>query len=249
MKKLLFILSIFALISGCSQDSNSSNDGFESNSSQDGQGGSLATFALKGDYLYVVDESDLTVFSIVNAADPVQVNSVSIGFNIETLFSYKDYLYIGSQNGMFIYSIENPEFPQYLSDVEHFTSCDPVVANDTTAFVTLWSATICGTTLNQLEVYDITNITNPVLLNTRGLVSPKGLGLYGDYLFVCDDEIKVFDVSDPQNSVLVHTIARSAFDVIIRENLLIAVGENGVFQYQLNPNEINNTTFLSSIEF
>lgn len=231
---------------GCSQDS---QDGSFSESNQDGQGGSLAIFALKGDYLYAVDEQDLTVFSVVDPSDPVQVNQVEIGFRIETLFSYKEYLYIGSQNGMFIYSIENPEFPQQLSEVAHFTSCDPVVANDTTAFVTLWSDIGCGNTVNQLEIYDVTDVENPTLLNIRQLTFPKGLGLYGDYLFVCDDEIKIFDISDPSNSILVNTINKLAFDVIIRDNLLIAIGESGLYQYQLDPSDIQNTTLLSSITF
>ncbi|MFC7357635.1 LVIVD repeat-containing protein [Jejudonia soesokkakensis] len=246
MRKVFYIVIVFIFSFGCSQDSQDSNF---SEGNQDGQGGSLAIFALKGDYLYAVDEQDLTVFSIANPSDPVQVNQVQIGFRIETLFSYKEYLYIGSQNGMYIYSIENPEFPQQLSEVAHFTSCDPVVANETTAFVTLWSDIGCGNTVNQLEIYDVTNVEMPLLLSTRQLTFPKGLGLYGDYLFVCDDEIKVFDISAPSNSVLVHNINRLAFDVIIKDNLLIAIGDTGLYQYQLDPTNIQNTALLSSFTF
>ncbi|GHC53172.1 LVIVD repeat-containing protein [Ulvibacter litoralis] len=246
MKKILYILGIALLGYSCTNDG--TNESAMDSNSMDGQGGSLAIFAIYGDYLYTVDENDLTVFNISTAADPVQVNSVPIGFNIETLFGFGDYLYIGSQNGMFIYSIENPEFPEYLSDVQHFTSCDPVVANETHAFVTLWSDLGCGTSVNQLEIYDISDVLNPSLISVRELVFPKGLGFYGNYLFVCDDEIKVFDISDPENSVLVHNINRLAFDVIIRENLLIAVGSEGIYQYQLDPNNIENTVELSAIE-
>ncbi|MEL6484438.1 MAG: hypothetical protein AAFP96_06280, partial [Bacteroidota bacterium] len=162
---------------------------------------------------------------------------VSIGFNIETLFAYKDFLYIGSRNGMFIYSILNPEFPEKLSQVEHFTACDPVVANDTYSFVTLHSNTFCGNDINVLEIYDITNAQEPMLVSRRNLIFPRGLGLYGDYLVVCDDEIKIFDISDAANSKLVQTIDRFAFDVIISGDLLIAIGENGLFQYQLSSSE------------
>ncbi|WP_170152864.1 LVIVD repeat-containing protein [Ulvibacter antarcticus] len=233
------------LIIGCS-DENNNGSSFESN--QGGQGGSLAKFTLSGDYLYTVDENDLNVFNISTATDPVQVNTIPIGFGIETIFGFRDYLYIGSQSGMFIYNIENPEFPEYLSDVQHFTACDPVVANDTNAYVTLWSDIGCGNTVNQLEIYDITNIVDPLLISVRELVSPKGLGLYGNYLIVCDDEIKIFDVSDPENSVLVHNINRAVFDVIIRGNLLIAVGSEGIYQFQLDPNVLENTVELSTIE-
>jgi hypothetical protein len=215
----------------------------------DGQGGSLATFTLKGDYLYVADEFDLNVFNIAQANDPVLVNTVPIGFDIETLFGYKEYLYIGSRNGMYIYSITQPEFPQELASVQHFTACDPVVANDSLAFVTLHSNNICGSDINVLEIYDITNITEPILISSRNLFSPKGLGLYGDYVIVCDDEIKIFDISDPSNSRLVNAINKQAFDVIIRDNLLIAVGESGLYQYSLTTTDEGvDYSLLSTID-
>lgn len=242
---LSFILLLF-IFASCSNDSTSDgNNEFAT----DGQGGSLAKFTLRGDYLYTVDENDLNVFNVSDTRRPVLVNTVTIGFGIETLFSYGSYLYIGSRNGMFIYTVDNPEFPVQLSEVQHFTSCDPVVANENYAFVTLWSELGCGTTLNQLEIYDIEDPTSPILLSVRNLTFPKGLGLYGDYLFVCDDEIKVFDVSNPEESILVHAIDRLAFDVIIRGNLLIAVGETGLFQYALNPENIEAPEFLSAINY
>ena len=191
MKKALYIIAVLTIIS-CSSDSSSSSN--ESSSFAAGQGGSLASFTIVGDFLYTVDDNSLNVFSITNPENPVKVNDVSIGFRIETLFSYKQYLYVGSQEGMFIYSIENPEEPQYKSDVQHFTACDPVIANSTHAFVTLHTNTICGNDTNVLEIYDVSEVLNPVLISSRNLTSPIGLGLYNDYLFVCDNEVKIFDV-------------------------------------------------------
>ncbi len=238
MKKYIFMVLLTILFLNCSSDSsNAGNDVFVGENASDGQGGSLATFTLKGDYLYTVDYSDLHVFNITDIKNPVLVNTVPIGFDIETLFSYNEYLYIGSRNGMFIYGLTNPEFPEKLSEVQHFTACDPVVANDTHAFVTLHSNTFCGNDINVLEVYDVKDVTAPILINSRNLVAPKGLGLYGDFLIVCDDEIKVFDVSDPTTSTLVTSVQKSAFDVIISGDLLIAVGETGLFQYKLAPDE------------
>lgn len=247
MKKYLYILILSLAVISC--DSDSSNSESQVPTTADGQGGSLARFTLKGNYLYTVDNFGLNVFNVADTKDPVKVNSVPVGFNIETLFSYKDYLYIGSQNGMFIYSLENPEFPNKLSSVEHFTACDPVIANDTHAFVTLHSETFCGNDINVLEVYDVTNVTEPILLNSRNLTFPRGLGLYGDFLFVCDDEIKVFNVSNPAESKLVTSIKRSSFDVIIRNDLLIAIGESGLYQYSLSNDseEGVSVTELSSI--
>nr|WP_299343548.1 hypothetical protein [Allomuricauda sp.] len=248
MKRIIALLFLCAMIWNCSSDSSDSGqDGAPIN--QDGQGGSLATFTLKGDYLYVVDQFDLNVFQLNDVLEPVFVNKVAVGFDIETLFGYKDYLYIGSTTGMFIYSLNNPEFPTKLSRVQHFTACDPVVANDTHAFVTLHSDTFCGNDINLLEIYDVRDVTNPILISSRNLIFPRGLGLFGNYLIVCDDEIKVFDVSDPKQSKLVNSIDRQAFDVIISDNLLIAIGETGLFQYKLDPSEGGiSFTELSSIQ-
>lgn len=243
MKKIILLVALLLLSFSCDNDSDTTGNTFTEN----GQGGSLARFALYQDYLYVVDDTNLNVFSITDLENPVQVNTVPIGFDIETLFVYKTYLYIGSRNGMFIYDAQSPEEPAYLSDVQHFTACDPVIANDTHAFVTLHSNIGCGTDVNLLEIYDVTDVTNPVLISSRNLTRPIGIGLYSDYLFVCDDEVKVFDVSDPENSQLVTSIDVSAFDVIINSGILVLIGEDGLYQFSLDDSDINNIQHLSTI--
>lgn len=243
MKKyFLFLIPLIVL--SCESDGNSAALQSDSNT---GQGGSLARFVIKDNYLYTVDNEDLNVFSIINPQEPVQVNTVPIGFDIETLFNYRDYLYVGSRNGMFIYGTSDPEAPNQLSAVQHFTACDPVVANDSHAFVTLHANIGCGTDVNILEIYDIADITNPVLVSSRNLTRPIGLGLYHNYLFVCDDEVKIFDVSDPENAVLVNSIDRNTFDVIIQGNLLVLIGDEGLYQYSLDQTDIQNINSLSVI--
>lgn len=243
MKKIYIILFALLFICSCETDGNSNS----SEASDVGQGGSLARFTILNDYLYTVDDRWLNVFNIATTNNPVLVNRAFIGFDIETLVSYKDYLYIGSRTGMFIYDTVNPEAPSQLSAVQHFTACDPVIANDTHAYVTLDSSAGCGNNISALQVYNVENVTKPVLISQRNLIAPKGLGLYGNYLFVCDDEVKVFDVSDPENSKLVHSINVDAFDVIIFNNHLIVVGNDELTQYALDANDIKNTELLSRI--
>ncbi len=245
MKKYILILTALTLLS-CDSNSDSSGNNNEP-ISDTGKSGSLARFTTFNDYLYTVDNQDLNVFNISDNEDPVQVNEIHIGFNIETLFNYKEYLFIGSRNGMYIYSVDSPEQPEFLSQAQHFTACDPVVSNYTHAFVTLHSDIGCGTDVNVLEVYDVEDLQNPILISTRNLTRPIGLGLYGDYLIVCDDEVKIFDITDPENLQLVHNIDKNAFDVIINENLLILIGETGLYQYNLDEDNIQNTTELSTI--
>ena len=109
---------------------------------------------------------------------------------------------------------------------------------------------ICGGSLNELQTYDITDVENPELLNVRGLTNPKGLGLYHNYLIVCDDDVKIFDVSDPTNSIYITSIPIAlSIDVIIRENNLFVISEKGLYQYQLNPNAISSFQKMSEIKF
>jgi hypothetical protein len=148
---------------------------------------------------------------------------------------------------MSIYSTQNPEETKHLSDDQDFTAYDSVVANFTHAFVTLHTYIGCGTNINVLEIYDVNDVVNPVFISRRNLTKPIGLGLCGNYVIVCDDEVKMFDISDIENTTLVHSINREAFDVIINDNTLILIGENGLYQYRLNPNSIQNTEELSTI--
>ncbi|RDI57624.1 LVIVD repeat-containing protein [Flavobacterium glaciei] len=242
MKKIIsFVLFVF--IMGCS-DSDSTQNG------DIGQGGSLAVFAIKGNYLYGVDQMKLNVFSLINPEKPVKVNEITIGFDIETLFSYGDNLFIGSRNGMFIYSITNPENPTKLSSVQHFTACDPVIANSTHSYVTLNSNATCGNNTNVLQVYDTKDLTNPKLIHSRTLSQPKGISFYtADYLLVCDDVIKIFNIQNPVEPVLVHAIDKNCFDLIIRDNTLFAIGNKGVYRYKLNPNDIKDIQLESETTF
>jgi len=247
MKKIINIIlaSLIICFASCNSDS---TDSATSLANESGQSGSLARFTILDNHLYTVDYQNLNVFDINDRENPVKVNSVNVGFDIETLFSYKSYLYIGSRNGMFIYDANNFETPQFLSSVEHFTACDPVIATATHAFVTLKGGNLCGQDLNILEVYNIEDPENPILLSQRNMIEPIGMGFYQDkYLFVCDDQVKIFDISDPENMQLAHAIDADSFDVIIQNNLLILIGDTGLTQYMLDTEDIQNETFLSSL--
>lgn len=242
MKKIIFFFLLIVTI-GCSNSDSASNDSI-------GQGGSLAVFALKGNYLYSVDHMKLNVFSLIDGEKPVKVNDIPIGFDIETLFSYGDNLFIGSRNGMFIYSISNPENPTKLSSVQHFTACDPVIANSTHSYVTLNSNTTCGNNINVLQVYDTKDLKNPKLIHSRNLMQPKGIGFYtAKFLLVCDDVLKIFNIENPVEPVLVHSIDKNCFDVIIRDNTLFAIGNKGVYRYKMNPNDIKDIQLESETNF
>lgn len=195
--------------------------------------GSTARFGLQQNRMYTVSHDDLKVFNITKADAPAYVNKVDlVQGNIETIFPYKNNLFIGAQGGMFIYSASNPDQPSLLGQFTHVRSCDPVVADDTHAYVTLSGGTMCGGFNNQLDVVDIKNIFTPKLLKTYPLKSPKGLSKDGNTLLICDgtDGLKIFDVTNPSNVTHIKTVSGfDPHDVIAIQGYAIAVASNGIF--------------------
>lgn len=243
MKKVwtLFFLAT-TLFFGCSADSESSNI-----SIGNGVGGSTARFASVGNYLYAVDQQNLNIFSVNNGI-LTSIKKEFLGFDIETIFALDNQLFMGSQTGVHIYSIENPTDPYRLALVEHVFSCDPVVADDNYAYVTLRSNSArCGRGLNQL---DILNVLNPNAIYTEfsyPMEAPRGLGIDGKFLFVCDNGIKVFDRTDPSNLIqLQHIVGYEAYDVIPFQNKLYVTSPEGVYQYAYDQAQ-DQITFLSHL--
>ncbi|QDH81432.1 hypothetical protein FKX85_21315 [Echinicola soli] len=216
-----------------------------------GQGGSMARFTLANGHLYTVDDNDLRLFDISEKADPEFVKQIQLGWGIETIFPFKDKLFIGSTTGMHIYDISVPANPQQLSVYSHITSCDPVVANDDYAFVTLRSGNFCQQGVNLLEVLDITDPSLPKLLKSYPMDNPHGLGLAGEYLYVCEGEygLKSFNVSDvlkiDQNQ-LEHLQGLNAFDLIPGPKSLIVIGNKVITQYDYSiPNKLKQLSTIT----
>lgn len=201
-----------------------------------GQGGSMARFTLAQEHLYAVDASTLHLFDVRETSNPRFVKNIPLGWGIETIFPYKDKLFIGSNTGMFIYDIANASNPVQLARYSHVRACDPVVVNDTHAFVTLRTGAICAGTANVLEVLDIRDLKNPVLVKSYQMQNPHGLALAGNVLYLCEGKygFKSFnaaDVFEIGNNRLEHLQNLNSTDVIPGPKSLIVIGEDGVCQY------------------
>lgn len=199
-----------------------------------GISGSLARFALINDYMYTVSNDSLKVINIAAAQHPVLSNSISLGWGIETLFPFKDKLFIGTNSGMLIYSVQNPVSPVKQGTFQHVRTCDPVIADDSIAYVTLHSGTKCQGFTNQLEVLNISNILSPSLIKTYFLTNPRGLSKDGNLLFICDgnDGLKVFNATNALSIVQIKQfIMAEANDVIAFNHIALVVAKDGLYQY------------------
>ena len=216
-----------------------------------GFGGSMARFGIKENVLYIVNSNNLKVFDITSRTKPYNMGDFYPGWNIETMFLTGNYMFLGTTTGMVILDISNPLIPATKTFFNHARSCDPVIVDDTLAYVTLRSGTTCGGSVNCLDVVNIKKINSPSVVATFAMTNPHGLGKKGDLLFVCDGDagLKVFDASDPKTvgNRLIYTYANiNTYDVIPVGDLLVMVGDDGLYQYDYS--DIRNIRLLSKIE-
>ncbi len=214
-----------------------------------GQAGSFARFSIVNSHLYVIDNRDMYVFDIASPSNPYQIGEgQNIGWNIETLYPYKDHLFIGSQSGMFVYDVSNDGYPTYVSEIQHFQACDPVVVEGDYAYVTLRNGSECNGFENQLDVVDISNISNLKLAKSYDMHNPHGLGVDDGTLFICDgsDGLKIYDSTDPLDLKLIRQYDDIvAIDVIPANDILFTVTTDGFNIYDYSS--VSKIKLLSSI--
>jgi hypothetical protein len=216
-----------------------------------GIAGSMSRFAIVNNYLYSVSKSTLNSINISNPANLAIASKQNIGWDIETIYPFKNKLFIGSQSGMQIFSVANAAQPTFVSNFSHARLCDPVIADDNYAYITLHSSVNrCVGTQNELDIVDISNLSNPKLIKRVNLTKPQGLSKDGNTLIVCDDDagIRIFDATNPENPILTQTIALAAtYDVICNNGIALVSAKDGLHQY--NYSNANNVIKLSSFKF
>ncbi len=204
------------------------------NSSSVSKNGSMARFTQVGNFLYTLNNGMLTVINVETPASPSIFNEIPINWDSETLFPMDSALFIGGQNGMQIYSLEEPSMPIFESNYTHFRSCDPVVVEGTTAYVTLRGGSRCGGKTNQLEILDVANFNYPRQITTYPMYNPHGLAVSNSVLYICDGEagLKCYDVTNPLRMKLLQHIGDiDAYDIILRGTTLMAITSQGLVQY------------------
>ena len=233
-------------------------DAFSGNSTQSGNAGatgisgSYALMTIKDDYLYVIDNNRLKPISISNPTELQVSDDVYLSWNVETIFPHGDYLYMGTTTGMMIYNTVDPSQPEWQGSISHARACDPVVVQDDYAYVTVRSAGWCGGDINQLDVVNISDKSNPYLVQSFEMNDPHGVGIDGNTLFVCDGDqgLKVFNAENPSKAgdELIKRFGNiDAVDIIPFHGIAMVIAEDGLFQYDYTDPE--NLSLISSIKF
>lgn len=251
MKKLLYFLFVLILVSAC---------GLEKDNGIDSISGSYSRLLILNDFMYAINNEELTTFDISDKNNPVLVNRQDVGFRIENIFHRDGILFIGSSQQLYIFELNDKGIPVRKTSVSYFggefvCSFDPVIVSGNYAYVTLspFTAEDDGRcfrdfSVNELRIYDVTKIENPVLLTQFPLEIPKGLAIDNNYLFVCEKEkgVKVIDVSDKVKPKTISELyGFQSYDVLVRDKILYVVGTDQIREYDYS--DIDNIKLISTI--
>ncbi len=246
--KNLFGISLisFFLLSFISQ-SCEFNDIGAKDSSGEGTGGSMARFTIVADHLFTVDHTNLKVFDISQPDNPEFKKDKPVGFEVETIFPIGNTLFLGTSSGMYIYDVSTHTSPIEISFYEHIVSCDPVVSDGDYAYVTLSNLSErCWRAVNELHIIDLANLQSPTLVKQYEMIGPRGLAIRQDTLWVCDDGLKVFDVSDKTNiEELFHFDDIVAYDIILDKDRALVIGETGFVQYKMEGDSLRKLSEIN----
>lgn len=248
----LILVTIILLLTSCAEDSSSSSDGSSNSGGSTGQSGSLATFTIAKNNLYVMDTSSVIAFSLEEPTNPQQFDKHEITFQDgETIFNHQnEYVFVGKQTGVDIIELNDIGEMTFLAEHSHITACDPVIAQGNRSFVTTRDGNNCGMGENLLEVLDITDMSNPVVIYSTEMTAPNGLAVSGDDLFVCDivDGLQRFKIVDTEEEFYLESAYISNIfacnDIILNGDHMILNHDDGITQIQWQDDEF---TVLSQL--
>jgi len=235
--------------SNCSNCFTAAAAGSGNSTTGTGTNGSLARFSVINNFLYTVDYNSLTAFDISQRLAPSFSSTVQVDYHVETIYPLKDKLFVGTNNGMYMYDISSsPSTPYLLGEFTHVRGCDPVIADDIYAYVTINDSSACLGFNNELQIVNIQDLSNSFLVKSYQLVHPIGLSKDGNNLFICDgqDGLKIYNAGDVNNLQLIKQLKDAeVYDVVTGNGLAIVVAKDGLYQYDYS--DLTNIHLISKL--
>jgi len=170
--------------------------------------------------------------------------------HVETIYPLKNRLFVGTNNGMYMYDVQSsPSNPSLIGQFTHVRGCDPVIADDNYAYVTLNDSSACLGFVNELQIIDIRDVSNAVEVKFYQLTHPVGLSKDGNNLFICDgkDGLKVYNAADVKNLQLIKQLKDAIdYDVVAQNGIAIVMTSNGIYQYDYS--DLTNIHLISKLQ-
>jgi hypothetical protein len=239
MRRISFIFLII-FVFACADDSLNPAGNF----SGIGTGGSLASFLVTNNNLYVLSDDEMLTYNLNNESRLTFTTALKLPSHLETISPYENFLFIGSTDAVYFLERSNGDMPTLISTYEHVTACDPVVARNSVAYSTIRSTNCRGiiSGVDLLDAIDISDIANPKVIYSTQVDSPYGLAVNDDFLFVCEaGGITIFNTDVVTNPILISKTKIGdgvALDIIQNDGFLIVMTTQGIFNvtYDLDGN-------------
>lgn len=239
----------------------SCNEVVEYDATQDSAiSGKYNTMKVIGDFIYAVTDAELVTIDISDPENPNEIDRQELGETIENLYETENVLFIGSEFDMHIFTINENGIPELQSSTQHIEwggtqigVCDPVVAQEDIAYVTISSQAPSGDPcggwieIDELRVYDVHSLSSPELVETISMSAPQGLSVDGDLLFVTNlnSSTIVYELDHQGGLNQVNTIDGGAHDVIAVDGKVLIVSTTEINQYDYsNVNDIRHYATL-----
>jgi hypothetical protein len=198
------------------------------------------------EHVYMVNSNKMAVITDNGSFQQVQ-QLIPLTEGTETIFPYEDKLFLGSRTQMNIYDASNPQAPSQVYAFEHATSCDPVLATEEVAYITLRTADFseCPGNTNALVVLDIENLQSPKEEKEIAMESPYGMTTIGNKLFVGEGEngLSIFDITNKKDPKLLSKLDDiKAYDIIAHPSdatLILIAATDGLSQYTMDDGSLN----------
>ena len=204
-----------------------------------GGGSSYAVFAVIDTFLYYLhpNAGSVVAMSISRPDSPKFLGQTEVAWNVETIFPNGRFLLVGAQTGMYILDREpDPVFMRVESQLVHARGCDPVVVEDSLAYVTLRGGTSCGPIEDALLMVSIANPSAPRLLSSASPTSPYGMAVNGPYVYVGNGDVglSLYYSAPPDSIKLMSHWPWAARDFIWSGSMLYVLEPGGVSTYDVS---------------
>jgi len=241
MKKYIFLFAILSFLYSCSFP-------FE-----DEQPTTYKETITIDNFMYKAEGKFLTTYDISNPNSIEKIDEIKIVEAIRSMITFGNLIFIKTSFSITVYTIDTDGKPteDQTTSIGFFMDeqnvCDPMIVDDNIAYIALPVVDDnddfrCSRSseINQVRVFDISDLSSPMAIDTIQLFDPVRLAYDNKLLFVADgtNGLKVFDTSTPsQLKETYHFDNRDVSNVIISDGQLITIGKFEIAQYDYSNSD------------
>ena len=191
------------------------------------QSGGFIQLVLDGDHLWALKREQVFCFDLKSPESPGVIKWLELPFDADHFNVADGFAYIVGDGMLYIYNVDPPNLAYLVNTVPmHYTNAIPTIVN--------------GYLYARKDIFDIDPPESAHLVNTHD-IAIGNCKLWGNWMVASSKgAIRFFDISDPVNPVVVHSLPTDAYHAdfrILDDNLYIAQQQFGFSVADIDPVE------------